>query len=1172
MGRMLAHLAPLLLVVIGSLPAIGADLVVTPGTLLEGDPRDVSRVIIRIERPGAYLVTSTPPLLPPPPLRFEAGDHAFGFDAAPAATRYDVRCETPEAVTERLVERASRGDVEPAPSMDATGATDAIDAIAARSDAPEWRRAQVEVHHAAGVRAARVSDLGRAITHHRTAASLARDLGMAPRESSSRRSLATLLVQIDDLDGAIDAAARYRDLERETGDPRAAAEADLWYGGLLSLLGFSDRAIGPLTSAAEAAAELGDPVFEAQVRHRFGDLAAGRGDTAAAREAFTLALRLGRAAQDDAVVANASIRLGMLDEEELRFEAAIERYRDVLELTDAPPSFRLEALSYVARCHYHRGEYEASLTTYDELVERGSADATGYFVAFGLQGGANALLRLGRFAEARARFRRALASSEAQGAGLRRNEILRTLAAIERTLGDAERARLHFEEALAFARERRDRIEEVMTLIGLAALERDAGAFDAAESRLDQAAARVGESANLTLYVEVGRVELRLEEEDAERALAAAERAWRGLGEATSGGGARRVLPLLARAYLAAGRTEEARRAAERAQGIAAPEDAAAHLAPLAVLAAAALETGDADAAERAIEEAARRLEQLAGRGDLEIERATGLRSRYAEFAALRHDLTALRHDPTATRDGSTDDDGLAAGFLAAGAWKGRGLLEGIDEHRRGERSREVTLLRQRLDTLEHRRAVVLEEVFERTYRAGADVTELRVEAEELRVRIEAAMSELELHSPRDAALARPRGTTAAVVRGVLTDGDRLIEFAEGRRRLYAFVLDRGALAFHDLGDLGTIRESVTRFVAAISTASRLAGVAEIATTGRALYETLLAPALGDARPNRLVIVPSISLSVLPFEALVPDAPKAPESFEELVFLDDRTEVSYAPSTPVFVALADAPPRPEGGRVLVLADPLYDSPDDDAEDRGPRLPRLVATRGEALALAALVRDGRVDSDGERAATLESATAARSGSYEDDRLALHFGARASRDRLLGPLRDVRILHLAAHGVVRRDSIRASGLQLGRRDGRPDLFSIRDALALDLDAQLVVLSACSTARGRPRRGEGIESLARAFIHAGARSVVASLWDVSDTAAVRTMQRFYEALLRDGLPPSQALRAARRELRRAAIPPGAARGVGSTRPAPVAIPAGHPFVWAPFIHVGALDEDGP
>ena len=68
-------------------------------------------------------------------------------------------------------------------------------------------------------------------------------------------------------------------------------------------------------------------------------------------------------------------------------------------------------------------------------------------------------------------------------------------------------------------------------------------------------------------------------------------------------------------------------------------------------------------------------------------------------------------------------------------------------------------------------------------------------------------------------------------------------------------------------------------------------------------------------------------------------------------------------------------------------------------------------------------------------------------------------------------------------------------------------------LELQAEMVVLSACETGLGRLQMGEGVFSLARAFTYAGAKSLVTSLWEVDDHATTRIMQAFYRQLMQPG-----------------------------------------------------------
>jgi CHAT domain-containing protein len=84
-----------------------------------------------------------------------------------------------------------------------------------------------------------------------------------------------------------------------------------------------------------------------------------------------------------------------------------------------------------------------------------------------------------------------------------------------------------------------------------------------------------------------------------------------------------------------------------------------------------------------------------------------------------------------------------------------------------------------------------------------------------------------------------------------------------------------------------------------------------------------------------------------------------------------------------------------------------------------------------------------------------------------------------------------------------------------------LSVHDIYRLKLNADVVVLSACDTALGREVRGEGLLGLTQGFMYAGAKSLVVSLWKVSDRATAELMTRFYAHLLRDGQSPAEALR---------------------------------------------------
>ena len=170
------------------------------------------------------------------------------------------------------------------------------------------------------------------------------------------------------------------------------------------------------------------------------------------------------------------------------------------------------------------------------------------------------------------------------------------------------------------------------------------------------------------------------------------------------------------------------------------------------------------------------------------------------------------------------------------------------------------------------------------------------------------------------------------------------------------------------------------------------------------------------------------------------------------------------------------------------------------------LPRLPFTRDEADAIMAVAVSG---------AGLK---------------ALDF--RANRATAMSDeLSRYRIIHFATHGLLNSEHPELSGLVFSLIDehGRPQngFLRLHEIYNLRLPAELVVLSACQSGLGKQIKGEGLVGLTRGFMYAGAPRVVASLWQVNDYATAELMKRFYRGMLKDGLRPAAALRAAQIEM---------------------------------------------
>jgi CHAT domain-containing protein len=134
-----------------------------------------------------------------------------------------------------------------------------------------------------------------------------------------------------------------------------------------------------------------------------------------------------------------------------------------------------------------------------------------------------------------------------------------------------------------------------------------------------------------------------------------------------------------------------------------------------------------------------------------------------------------------------------------------------------------------------------------------------------------------------------------------------------------------------------------------------------------------------------------------------------------------------------------------------------------------------------------------------------------------------GARASETAVkTQPLQEFKVIHLAAHAVGNEVEPDRAGLVLAAGGTEDGLWQAREIRRTRLSADVIVLSACETGVGRLQGEEGVMNLARAFLTAGAKSVVASLWSVEDRSTATIMESFYEHLA-GGLSVRDAFRQA-------------------------------------------------
>ncbi|HVS16582.1 MAG TPA: CHAT domain-containing protein [Thermoanaerobaculia bacterium] len=423
----------------------------------------------------------------------------------------------------------------------------------------------------------------------------------------------------------------------------------------------------------------------------------------------------------------------------------------------------------------------------------------------------------------------------------------------------------------------------------------------------------------------------------------------------------------------------------------------------------------------------------------------------------------------------------------------------------------------------------------------GDRLAELNEERARLRAEMRAA-------SPRLAGLRQPETLDWEGAARALDPGTALLAYSTGERRTLLFVV-RGAAPGGDPPPLEVLpialgREVLDARVRALreSIARRQAPDPVLDRVTAELYAALLAPAeplLEGA--ERLLISPDGPLHVLPFSALAP----AGDGEGRSPYLIERWALHFVLSATVYRELRSAP-EPAQPTLIAFGDPGPESaqtPLPSTELRAylgsvSELRPLPWARQEVLALESLF---------------------------DDRARVFTGEAASEARVKRLAPEAGYLHFATHGLLSERFPLSSALRLAEEGDENGLLEAWEIIEqLRLDARLVTLSSCESALGRELGGEGLIGLTRAFQFAGARAVLASIWQVADRATAELMRRTYSRIAAGDASLDDALRDAQVSLL-AAEALGAGAGPEETRAVGGLARRGtdwrHPFYWAGF-----------
>lgn len=398
---------------------------------------------------------------------------------------------------------------------------------------------------------------------------------------------------------------------------------------------------------------------------------------------------------------------------------------------------------------------------------------------------------------------------------------------------------------------------------------------------------------------------------------------------------------------------------------------------------------------------------------------------------------------------------------------------------------------------------------------------------EQLQAQHQDLLKRIERLNPELASLLTINPLRAGEVQQLLDDDTALLEYFIGAEHQYLFLLTSQEVLMVPLRGTGKalsgmIREFRRRAVEGITMDRLLSRIYERPLMD--LHEILIQPVLGVlSHKKHLVIVPHGMIHYLPFQALLS---------RDGTYLIERFTISYLPSASV-LKYAQAKNRGNRRNLFAVGNPATG------------LPPLPAAEAEVKEVATLFEAKRILT----------------------------GAQATKASVKGESPKFDHLLLSTHGeMIHSDPLR-SNLRFAPSEKDDGRLTVHEIFDMEIQANLVTLSACETGlvkgeEGDFPQGDDLVGLSRAFIYAGAPSVVASLWKVSDDSTVVLMKRFYENMKK--MSKAEALQKAQLHLMRSTVRFTVTRaGGGRVQPtegrSEEEVECSHPFFWAPFILIG-------
>jgi CHAT domain-containing protein len=788
-----------------------------------------------------------------------------------------------------------------------------------------------------------------------------------------------------------------------------------------------------------------------------------------------------------------------------RFREALPYYERALAISQRLESKPSQSQDHgnVALCLLGLGDVDEAMRHFDRAIDLARQAGMRQDEAYWLMGQANGVMQQGRYDLALRYHREALGIYERIEAKAEFLEALHQLGRLHLLLGDLDSAERDFRRALALAREIGLPRGVTRNLLALGDLQYRVERLDAAASLYAEAKHR---AENAREQHHVAESALRLARVD--RKIGRNADAEREIDRALVIAREIQARPLEAEARYARadldrlrGRLRDALTGFDQAQELLADTGDPALLWQIHYGRALAFEaTGNDPAAIRALTAAVKLIEGVRNRLQERRFRAGYVEDKYEVYI----DLVRLQ-----LGQGQT-----AEAFHTAERLRARSYAEQLGDRPlaplHAQDRRKENELRERIRQLQ--RALVQDDLEGRpVHRQEAR----KAFSRELLTAEQGYQSFLDDRIRRSSATSRPATATVADIQAKLHQTEALVDYIVGRDASVVFVITAGGISARTLP---VRRAELAARVGLLRDLIRQPATDRWLKPASSLSATLIQPIQdqGLLRGIRhLYVVPHGVLNFLPF-SLLPFSDFLAED-ESAKLLVDEFALSQLPAAAALLAgVATA----HDGPASMLA-------------VSPSRSRLRFAPAEVRSIEAMFKP-------------------------HSRLLVGSGATEGQfKRLAG---SYRVVHVATHGSFNRNNPLLSGLELEADEANDGLLQVHEVLELELDADLVTLSACDTALGSGHfaevpAGDELVGITRAFLAAGSESVLATLWEVDDRASVRFMQRFYEQLIATGSPRdiAESLVRAQRELR-------------ATRT------WHHPYYWAPFVLIGTDDQTGP